>query len=161
MQRGGFEVAVATHATPVARGESAVRRLVGIAAALAAGAILGIAAVLTPAEAGYGTHQQLFSSPCGWIAAVDCPCPTCGMTTSFAHAADGNLFAAFVAQPLGALLALATGMTFLLGAFTAVTGSRIAQRLTRLWHPRLTWIIGFLVLSSWFFKIASYKGWFA
>ena len=135
------------------------RRAVGAMAAIASGALLTVAALLTPSETGLGTHTQLLSTPCAWITGVDCPCPTCGMTTSFAHAADGNLIASFVTQPMGAMLAVATAMTFLLGSFTAVTGSRIAHRLTRLWRPRMVWVIAALVLGAWIYKIIWYKGW--
>jgi hypothetical protein len=159
MQSAGFDAVSPSHATSSAGGESTTRRLIGAVAALTSGALLTVAALLTPSDAGMGTHQQLFSSPCAWITGVDCPCPTCGMTTSFAHAADGNLFASFLAQPLGSLLALATAMTFLLGSFTAATGSRIGHRLTRLWRPRMVWIIAALVIGSWIYKIIWYKGW--
>ncbi len=126
---------------------------------MATGGLLVVSALLTPAEGGLGTHQQLFSQPCGWITAADCPCPTCGMTTAFAHAADGDLVASFATQPMGALLAVATAMTFLLSVFVALTGSRVAGRLTRLWKPRMVWVIAALVLGSWFYKIIWYKGW--
>lgn len=136
-----------------------MRRLVGLSAALASGAVLLIAAWLTPSETGLGTHTELVPlQQCGWIVAMDCPCPTCGMTTAFAHAANGNMIASFLTQPLGSILAVATAMTFLLGSFVAVTGSRIAHRLTRLWHPRMVYVIAALLLGSWVYKILSYKG---
>src|SRR5690606_33691507 len=51
--------------------------------------VLGLAPWLTPAAAGHGTHGQLGLPPCGWVLAMGRPCPSCGMTTAFAHAADG------------------------------------------------------------------------
>ena len=88
-------------------GDVATRRLIALAIAAAAASVLGVAAYLEPSPAGLGTHSQLLNLPsCGWIAAMDIPCPTCGMTTAFSHVADGNLLAAVITQPLGALLAM-------------------------------------------------------
>ncbi|MBN1512054.1 MAG: DUF2752 domain-containing protein [Phycisphaerae bacterium] len=71
-------------------------------------AVLGLAAYLTPDPSGVGTHRQLGFPTCGLILTTGLPCPTCGMTTAFAHAVRGHLLAAFAAQPFGAVLALAT-----------------------------------------------------
>lgn len=95
---------------------------------------------------------------CGWITIFDLPCPTCGMTTAFSHAANGNLPASFLTQPLGALLALATAIAFLSGMFVAFTGSRIGSMFGRLWTYRTGWIIAGLVVVSWGYKVLSYKG---
>ena len=134
------------------------RRVIGASAALAAATVLGIAAWLHPSERGIGTHQQMMAAPCGWIANFDLPCPTCGMTTAFAHAADGNLVASFLAQPAGFALALLTAATLLLGASVAVTGSDVSGALRRLWGPRTAWGIASAVAAAWVYKILSYKG---
>jgi Protein of unknown function (DUF2752) len=44
-----------------------------------------------------------FTCPLKGIAGI--PCATCGMTHAFVHLAHGDVAAAFVASPLGALLA--------------------------------------------------------
>ena len=62
---------------------------------------------------------------CGWITAMNLPCPTCGMTTAFAHAANGDMLASLGTQPLGFVLAIATAMSLLLGTYVAATGSRL------------------------------------
>jgi hypothetical protein len=95
---------------------------------------------------------------CGWITLMDLPCPTCGMTTSFAHAADGHLLASFMAQPLGFLLAIATAMALLLGAYVAITGSRVAGQLGRLWVRGSGWALLAIALAAWGYKVLSYKG---
>jgi hypothetical protein len=136
----------------------ASRRIVATAVAVGAAGVLGLAARLDPSPAGLGTHEQLNLPACGWIVAGDLPCPTCGMTTSFAHAADGDLLGSFLAQPLGFLLALGTAMALLLGVYVAVTGSAVASILPRLWTRGTAWGIGAVLLCSWLFKIVQYKG---
>ncbi len=69
--------------------------------------LLGTAATLEPSPAGYGTHQRLGLPPCSfmeWTGGK--PCPSCGMTTSWAHMIRGQVFPSFSANSGGALLAL-------------------------------------------------------
>lgn len=135
------------------------RRVVaGVVALLCAG-VLGMAAWMTPSATGLGTHSQLRLPPCGWIAFADMPCPTCGMTTAFAHAADGNLIASFLAQPMGFFLAIGVAMTLLVSVHTMLTGSRLPGVLARLWGTRTAIALATLLVASWLYKIASYKGW--
>jgi hypothetical protein len=148
------EPPIAAHPATSATG----RRLIGAATAVGAAAVLGLAAWLEPSPAGLGTHSQLAMPPCGWIAMADVPCPTCGMTTAFAYAADGNLLAALGAQPMGAVLALAVAMALVVGVYTAVTGSRVAVLFGRLWSRRAIWGLGLGVGGAWIYKIIIYKG---
>jgi hypothetical protein len=145
---------------PIAAGATTatVRRLIGAATAICAAAVLGLAAWLEPSPAGLGTHSQLAMPPCGWIVMVDVPCPTCGMTTAFAHAANGSFIAALRAQPMGAVLALAAAMALVVGVYTGVTGSRVAVLFTRLWSKRAAWALGLGVGGAWVYKIIVYKG---
>ncbi|MBT8485489.1 MAG: DUF2752 domain-containing protein [Phycisphaerales bacterium] len=147
-------VAVRSAADP---GSTLLRRGMGAFAAVASGGVLAIAVALEPAGAGLGTHEQLRLPACGWITLMDLPCPTCGMTTSFAHAANGDLVQSFLAQPLGFALAIATAMVLLIGVHAAVTGSRLAHGLTRFWGPRSGWILAGAVLAAWGFKVFSYR----
>jgi hypothetical protein len=134
------------------------RRLIGAATAICVAAILGLAAWLEPSPEGLGTHSQLAMPPCGWILMADVPCPTCGMTTAFAYAADGNFIGALWAQPMGAVLALAAAMALVVGVYTAVTGSRVAVLFTRLWSRRAAWALGLGLGGAWIYKIIIYKG---
>jgi hypothetical protein len=135
------------------------RRMIALAVFVMCAAVLGVAAWLTPSESGIGTHRVMNLPPCTWVAMADIPCPTCGMTTAFAHAADGNLVASFLAQPLGCVLAIATAMALLLGLHVALTGSLIGRALGgRLLGRRTGWAIAGAVLAAWGFKILSYKG---
>ncbi len=136
-----------------------VRRLLALAFTVVSGGLLLFAAILDPASNGLGTHSQLGLPACGWVTLIDTPCPTCGMTTAFAHAADGHLLASLAAQPLGALLALTTAIVFLISGYTALTGSRAVLMLRHLWTARTGWYIAAIVFLAWVYKVITYRGW--
>ncbi|MBI5368977.1 MAG: DUF2752 domain-containing protein [Planctomycetes bacterium] len=79
-----------------------------LACLLGATAAVALALWLRPDPRGFGTHEQLGLLPCGFKRVTGLPCPTCGMTTSFALLARGRLAAAADVQPFGAFLFLAT-----------------------------------------------------
>ncbi len=135
-----------------------VRRIWASAVALACAALLGVALFVTPAQAGLGSHEQLNLPKCGWIMSMDVPCVTCGMTTAFSHAARGSFLQSILAQPLGFLLAMATAMTLLVAVYVALTGSQVTRMFSRLWAPRMLWLLAALAVGSWVFKIVTYKG---
>jgi hypothetical protein len=81
-------------------------RLLLVAAALGLMGLLAVAAWLEPSPIGMGTHQQLGLPPCTFWMVFGRPCPTCGMTTSWAHLVRGNVVGAFRANAGGALLAM-------------------------------------------------------
>ena len=66
-----------------------------------------LAATLEPDPRGYGTHRQLGLPPCTVRLLLGIPCPSCGMTTSFAHLMRGQVADALRANAAGLLLALA------------------------------------------------------
>ena len=127
-------------ATTAARASGSVRATSALAAT-AALAVLVVAWVLTPSAEGLGTHRQLGLPACSWITMADIPCPTCGMTTAFSHAAHGDLASSFAAQPLGMLLALGSAVVVLVGYHTALTGSMLAPFLVGRIGPRLVWLL--------------------
>lgn len=65
---------------------------------------LFIARGLQPAAQGFGTHEQLGLPPCAFFKFTGLPCPSCGMTTCFAHAANFHFAEAWLTQPFGLLL---------------------------------------------------------
>ena len=65
-----------------------------------------LAARLEPDPRGFGTHQRLGLPPCTFRALFGIPCPSCGMTTSFAHLTRGHLRQAAQASIGGTVLAL-------------------------------------------------------
>lgn len=123
--------------------------------ALAALALLITASRLTPSPSGTGTHTQLGLTPCGFLGATGIPCPTCGMTTAFAGAANLEPRASLRAQPMGTLLALATAAGFWTLLHVALTGSRVLVLVGRLLRPRVLWVVAAAWAASWAYRIAA------
>lgn len=133
-------------------------RLVMTACAIGGATILGVAAWLEPALGGIGTHTQLGISPCTWPSLVGVPCPSCGMTTAFACAADGNFVDSLRAQPAGFLLAVVTATMTIACTYAAVTGSRLVSAMSGAIGSWGWWIFGGVILGSWGYKIAAMQG---
>jgi hypothetical protein len=68
--------------------------------------LLAVAAFLKPDPRGLGTHQQFGLPPCTFRFLFGRPCPTCGMTTAWAHLVRGQLIGALRANVGGTLLGL-------------------------------------------------------
>lgn len=79
-------------------------RLTLAATAAAILAALAVARALEPATQGFGTHEQLGLAPCWIQTQFGISCPTCGMTTSWAHAGRGRLGQAAASSAGGLLL---------------------------------------------------------
>lgn len=139
------------------RASGTARALFGLGSAGCLGLLL-VAAGVTPDAAGHGTHTQLGLPPCTWAVAFDAPCMTCGMTTSFALASDGDLIAAASTQPFAFLLALATAAAFWGGAHIAVTGSMLGPAVARLAGPKMLWIALGLLMAAWAYKFLTWSG---
>lgn len=92
--------------------------VVGIGAA----AILVVAACLDPSPLGFGTHRQLGLPPCTFVALWNMPCPSCGMTTAFAHFVRGHWLAALRSNVGGAILAALATLAALWAFPTAALG---------------------------------------
>lgn len=120
-------------------------RIVSAAVAAGALAVMLVAAWLKPSSAGTGSHHQLGMQPCRFLEQTGLPCGTCGMTTSFAHFAHGNIAASAYVQPFGAVAALITAMGFWAATYCAATG-RPAYRLMH--RMPAGWIAG-LILTVW------------
>ena len=82
------------------------RRFALLAAACALAGVLGVARWLEPDQRGYGTHEQFGLPPCAFRVLTGIPCPACGLTTSFAYAARGQLQSATAANFAGCVLVL-------------------------------------------------------
>ncbi len=82
--------------------------LVGLALGLTV--VFGIALWLDPykgdvPERRMGTHQQLGLPPCTFVVLTGYPCPSCGMTTSFALLIRGDVLNSLRANWVGTMLA--------------------------------------------------------
>lgn len=153
--------APSAHPTPVPLLRPAARATTGerIAALLVAAALLAVliaSAWVEPARQGFGTHTRLGLPQCGWVAAFNKPCFTCGMTTAFAHAARLQFVSAFLAQPVGLLLAVLTASGLWPALHVALTGSRLGPVLARLVTGRALAVLGALTLAAWGYKLASW-----
>jgi hypothetical protein len=124
-----------------------------IAIALALAAPLLVAFTLTPDPSGLGTHRQIFVLPCSFQVATKLPCPTCGMTTAFAHMAHGNVGEALMAQPMGALGFALCVLLLPIAIGSAISGRNTAAALWRLSWERLSWLALGLFGSAWAFKL--------
>ncbi len=124
------------------------------AAILAAAAlsVLITAALIRPDPSGTGTHRQLGLPECGWLAVTGYPCPTCGMTTSFAAATHAQPIASIKAQPFGAAFALATSVFFWAALHVAVFGSMLGRLFERLMVPKVLVPTALFFLAAWAFK---------
>lgn len=82
------------------------QRIVMAVAGLTLLALLITANRLTPNPRGMGTHQGLGLPPCSIVTWFGMRCPSCGMTTSWAHLTRGHVLAALAANTGGTLLGL-------------------------------------------------------
>lgn len=129
-----------------------------LAAGLAAGclAVLAMGAWMRPSSDGHGTHTQLGLRPCMWAETLDKPCMTCGMTTSFAHAGEGNWLGSMLTQPMGSLLVILTSIVFWGAAVQAVSGARIGSMIQPALRPRVFIALGVLMLLAWGYKVITW-----
>ncbi len=120
---------------------------------IAGGALLALAARLTPDPRGVGTHEQLGLAPCGFHLRTGLPCPTCGMTTAYAYAVRGNWLRAFLVQPAGLGLALLTFGAVCAGAWLAVGGPLPPGWLGKLDQLWLVWLAVAVFVGAWGYKL--------
>jgi hypothetical protein len=128
-----------------------------IAMGVVSAAVLIVARLLRPASGGVGTHEQLGLPPCAFLHFTGIPCPSCGLTTSFAHAARLHFFEAFAAQPFGLILFCLTALSVPFSIYLIY--SRVSW--DRLFYSarfnRAMYIMIVLYLLGWLYKIAAMK----
>jgi len=132
-----------------------VARALGAAVLVGCVLLFAVASRLEPATGGIGTHEQLGLAPCGMMMLWGLPCPTCGMTTAFAHAARGRLASAFHAQPAGLALAIAIGLAAIAAGGTLVTGRTYRVNWFRLSPTGVGFGVVALLLGAWVYKIVT------
>jgi len=131
----------------------------------AAAIVVGVAATVTtllfgvaPDPRGFGTHEQLGMSKCGFPIHYGFPCPTCGCTTAACLLVHGRPLAAVVAQPFGATVAVAGLLLGLHALRCLVQGRSFADLLLRLPLRRVALFAVVLLLASWGYKCAVFEG---
>ncbi|MFG0249302.1 MAG: DUF2752 domain-containing protein [Phycisphaeraceae bacterium JB051] len=148
------DIAPATTPQDTAAPQSRLKaRVISLLVFVACLPLLGIAAWLDPDPAGMGTHVQLGLRPCTFEEATNLPCATCGMTTSFAHAAHGQLIQSFLVQPAGMLLCLLLAIFAILSLYTLIMGISITPLLQLLVKPKCFLLAGIIVGLAWGYKI--------
>ena len=135
-----------------ARHPRTARLIAGAVFAGCAG-LLTLAACLKPDPRGLGTHQQLGFPTCTMVTLFGYPCPTCGMTTAFAHTVRGELILAFKAQPAGLALAIATILVASVSLGVVATGNVWVVNWYRISPARVTLLVILVVLGGWLYKI--------
>lgn len=124
-----------------------------IALSCVSGVVLTIARVLSPSPNGIGTHQQLGLPPCFFHKLTGIPCPTCGMTTSFAHTVRLHFYEAFVTQPFGMLACVL--MALLIPFSFVMMRQRVPwlKVLTARGSNAVMFVLLALFLAAWVYKI--------
>jgi hypothetical protein len=121
--------------------------------------IFGIAMLLDPYRGGrvwnQGTHQQLGLPPCRFLDLTGKPCPSCGMSTSFALLVRGDVANSLRANAVGTLLALTCLLYIPWAAWCAVRGRLYLVRSIEWTLTRLVVIFLVLMLLRWAVVLAT------
>lgn len=116
-----------------------------------AAATLGLSWLFAPAPGeSVVVLGQPWGAQCAFLEATGVPCPQCGMTRAWVHAARGRLVTAFLYNPAGAAL-----WAWLLAA-GAVGAARLATRRPRVLSPPMSWLTALVI--AWIVLYAG--GWF-
>lgn len=126
-----------------------------LAAFLALSGIFAASFYLSPDPRGLGTHEQLFLPPCAFHWLTQIPCPSCGLTTSFAYLAKGEFVMGFQTHPLGPFLFLLAGVGFFYAALSLIRSRpswEIFERPSSFWA---TLVLISALMGAWVFKIST------
>jgi hypothetical protein len=112
-------------------------------------AILVTAARLHPDSHHFGTHEQLGLPPCGFLVMTGLPCPTCGMTTAFAHTVHGQFVQAIRAQIAGCILAMACAAAAAIALIAFISGRCLSINWYRIQPMAVLWSVTILFIAAW------------
>ncbi|WP_168164463.1 DUF2752 domain-containing protein [Pirellula sp. SH-Sr6A] len=116
-------------------------------------ALLTIAAQLSPATEGLGTHRQLGLPGCTWMEVWGVRCPSCGMTTSWSLAMRGDWVAAARANPAGLLLFFQAWITAFYWAWASVRGTSYRSRWFAMGSVGLMVVALVVAIADWLWKL--------
>jgi|GEM_PF-815421 len=117
----------------VAREAAYIKRLVRVVLLLVAGALTAVfiaAATIHPYDENgnprtMSTHTQLGLPPCNFAVYAGKPCPSCGMTTSFALLVRGDIVASMQANWVGSIICVLWATTLVWAVASAVGGKTL------------------------------------
>ena len=127
-------------------------RIASLIGSLLLGLGLLVAMWLQPDGRGSGTHQQLGLPPCTFKFLLNIPCPSCGMTTSWALAVRGDWQSSIQANWGGFVLFLITAVSVPLLLATSIRG-RLPRCGLRFLVPVLLASAFLLALIQWALRI--------
>ncbi|MCB9707705.1 MAG: DUF2752 domain-containing protein [Myxococcales bacterium] len=122
--------------------------------ALVAGVIL-ISYLLVPSPLGYGTHEMLGLPPCGVLAFTGIPCPSCGLTTCFAHIVRMQWLEAWGANPWGFALFGTMAASVPVAFFGAYHASPVLMTCYKLHVEKVSLVLLVLGIVSWLVRVFS------
>jgi hypothetical protein len=126
--------------------------------------LFGVAAWIDPYDGSgrprqLGTHRQLGLPPCNFYRLTGHPCPSCGMTTSFALLVRGDVGNSLRANAVGTLLALVLAAAVPWSLYSAARGRWAWVR--SLEPVLLRLVIAFVALSLARWGVVLGMGWWA
>ncbi len=117
-------------------------------------AVFITAAWLTPNPHGHGTHTQLGLPPCGFLLFTGYPCPGCGLTTAFSYMIRLDFVGAWLANPFGIALFLATAAFIPVAALGFVRGWGVVAALDRMHAEKVAIVLALLSLVTWITRVS-------
>ncbi len=139
--------------SPVPQRVSLFHRVIAVAVAIACLSVLVTAVVVQPSRTGMETHRQLGLAECQFLRTSGIPCPSCGMTTSFAWFVRGNILRSLYVQPMGTLLATGAALTFWTGLYIAATGKPVHRLMSLLPASYYVLVPMGIGIAAWGWKI--------
>lgn len=118
-------------------------------------AVVLLAGALRPDPSGLGTHTELHLPPCGFYLVFHKPCPSCGMTTSFALIMHGRFLEALHSQPAGVAVFAAGLALWLYIPLAWVKRRPIDHLLESKVVPIVVWALVAIILGFWFWRLAT------
>jgi Protein of unknown function (DUF2752) len=115
------------------------------------------ARLLRPSSRGVGTHEQLGLPPCPFLYLTGIPCPSCGLTTSFAYAARLEFVSSLITQPFGFIVFILTICAIPFAIYLIRRRISLSEFMQTRIVERLIYVTLTFYLLSWFYKIIVWR----